>query len=77
MKTPHIEILYTEGCANAGPTGSLVEEVAGDLVPGAQVQRVLVRDPPHARELRFPGSPTVRVDGADIEGDMVVGVGFW
>ncbi len=78
MSFPRIEVLYTDDCANAGPTGALVQEVAAALVPGAQVRRTLVRDMAQARQLRFRGSPTVRVDGADIEGHVAPsrGVGF-
>lgn len=76
MSTPRIELLYAEGCANAGPTGALLREVIDGLVPDADVGLVLVRDEAHARELRFPGSPTVRVDAADIEGDVAGVVGF-
>jgi hypothetical protein len=76
MTTPLIEILYTEGCGNAGPTGALVQEVAKSLAPGAGVRRILVRDLEHAKELQFPGSPTVRVGGVDIEGDVAGDVGF-
>jgi len=76
MSIPRIELLYTEGCANAGPAGSLLREVIDSLVSGADVRRILVRDEAHARELRFPGSPTVRVNGTDIEGTVAGGVGL-
>lgn len=41
MSATQIELLYTDGCANAGATGALVQEVVDALVPGAVVQRVL------------------------------------
>ena len=76
MVNPQIELLYTEGCANAGPTGLLLREVVDGLLPGGEVRRVLVADAADAARLRFPGSPTIRVNGGDIEGDAVGGVGL-
>lgn len=76
MAIPQIEILYTEGCANAEPTELLLREVIDDLLPGGEVRRVLVADSADAARLRFGGSPTIRVNGGDIEGDAVGGVGL-
>jgi hypothetical protein len=63
----HIEVLVFEGCPNAEPALELVERVREDLGIAATIDRVDVKDEGHAAELRFLGSPTIRVDGRDIE----------
>ena len=68
-----IEVLCFEKCPHGDETLGLTREVAGLLLPGSEVERVDVLGEDAARDLAFPGSPTVRVDGADIAG-RVVGV---
>ncbi len=67
-RAPEIEVLYFQGCPHAEPAISLVEEVAATLVPNATVKRHLVDSPDEATRVGFLGSPSVRVDGLDIEG---------
>ncbi len=62
-----IEVLYFEGCPNLEPTLSLAGEVLSQLGLSADVREVEVRTPEDAERLRFLGSPSVRVDGEDIE----------
>ena len=62
-----IEVLYFEGCPHVEPTLSLASEVLSELGLAAEVREVEVRTPDDAERLRFLGSPTVRVDGKDIE----------
>ena len=67
MKTPRVEILYFDGCPNHEGTRELVERVAGELELDAHPELVEVPDADAARTMRFLGSPTVRVDGRDVE----------
>lgn len=62
-----IEILYFDGCPNHAPTMELVREVVADLGITAAVEGVELRDAADAERHRFLGSPTVRVNGMDIE----------
>ncbi len=62
-----IEVLYFEGCPNREPTLSLASEVLDQLGLRDEVREVEVRTPEDAARLRFLGSPSVRVDGKDIE----------
>ncbi len=62
-----IEILYFEGCPNLGPTRVLAREVVGELGLDAAIREVRVETPEEATRERFIGSPSVRVDGEDIE----------
>ena len=65
--SPSIEVLVTPNCPYAARAERLVREVAGSMVPGAEITWILVRDPAEAERLGFPGSPTVRIDGEDLE----------
>ncbi len=62
-----IEVLYFEGCPNLEPTLSLANEVLSQLGLAADVREIEVRTPEDAKRLRFLGSPSVRLDGKDIE----------
>jgi hypothetical protein len=66
-RRPLVEILYFEGCSNHEPALALVERVDRELGTDADVRRVNVPDQEAAERLRFLGSPTVRVDGIDID----------
>ena len=62
-----IKILGSRGCANIPPTVELVKNVAQDLNIPVNVEMVIVGTQEQARELRFLGSPTVQIEGFDIE----------
>jgi len=62
-----VRILYTEGCANTPQTVQRVQQVAGDLGIDIQIHKVLVTSQEQANELRFLGSPTVQINGLDID----------
>ena len=65
--SPTIEILYFAGCPNFEPTLSLAREILGELGLEAEVREILVETPAEAEMQRFVGSPSVRVNGKDIE----------
>jgi hypothetical protein len=67
MKRPRVEILYFEGCPNHELARVLVERLARKLAIDPEIELVEVADPDAAVALRFLGSPTVRVDGVDVE----------
>ncbi len=62
-----LEVLYFEGCPNLEATLSLAGELLSQLGLSADVREVEVRTHEDAERLRFLGSPSVRVDGKDIE----------
>ena len=62
-----LEVLSFDGCPGRDPARALVTDVVADVAPGALVEEVDASDPAVAARLRFPGSPTVRVDGVDVE----------
>ena len=63
----NIQVLYFEGCPNHEPTVALVREVVAGLDLSAQVQEIEVTTQTDAERLRFLGSPTVQVNGVDME----------
>ena len=67
MEPVAVEVLHAPGCGSRQAARVLVEAVAQrEGVPIALTERE-VRTPTEARELGFPGSPTVRVAGRDVE----------
>ncbi len=66
-----IEVLYFEGCPNFEPTVALARDVAAELGIAAEIREVEIRDEADAKRLHFLGSPTVRVNGVDIDPEAV------
>lgn len=64
-----IEILYFDGCPSHDALLPRLREVVSELAADADVELRRVETLDQAEEERFFGSPTVRVDGADIEPD--------
>lgn len=62
-----IEVLYISGCPNHQPAIRRIEEILRSRKIDARVQEIPVTDEAMARSLRFPGSPTVRINGLDAE----------
>ena len=62
-----VEILTFAGCPNGAPARALVADVVRELEVDAAVEVVDVADPETAERTRFLGSPTIRVDGRDVE----------
>jgi hypothetical protein len=66
---PLVEILYFDGCPNHEGARALVERVSGELGVEPELRLVNVPDGEAAREMRFLGSPTIRVAGEDVDPD--------
>lgn len=62
-----IEILYVESCPNHRLAMERVSQALTREGARAQIEEVEVRDQAMAESLGFPGSPTIRIDGRDIE----------
>ena len=62
-----IEVLYFAGCPNLEPTLTLARNVAYDLGIEPEIRQIAVDTPRDAEALAFLGSPSVRVNGRDIE----------
>jgi hypothetical protein len=64
-----VEILSFAGCPNDRPARKAVERILAELGLDAEIQTVDVPDLETAQRLRFLGSPTVRVNGKDVDPD--------
>jgi hypothetical protein len=62
-----IEVLYIPGCCNHGPAVERVRRALGSAEVNSGIAEISVNDEATARMLQFPGSPTVRVNGVDVE----------
>jgi hypothetical protein len=67
MHRPEVEVLYFESCPNYRKTLSDIERVVAELGVETDVRLVEVADADAAIEKHFLGSPTVRIDGHDVE----------
>lgn len=62
-----VDVVYFDGCPNHAPVVSLLREVAGELGTPIELREVRVTSPEEAARERMLGSPTVLVDGVDLE----------
>jgi hypothetical protein len=62
-----VELLWFSGCPSHAPARALLDEVIAELARGTEVTEIDASDPAVAAAHRFPGSPTIRVDGRDID----------
>ena len=69
--TPTIEFLYFPGCPHAEEALRLTRGVVNRLLPGREVAMVAIETGAEARSRKFRGSPSILVDGIDIEGGNV------
>jgi hypothetical protein len=68
-----VELLWWDGCPSHPEALAELQRVLREEGVEAEVSRVQIEDDAQARRERFPGSPTIRIDGEDIvppgEGD--------
>lgn len=66
-RAPQIELIFAPGCGSAAPTEQMMGTFLEERGIDAEMTITLVAEPEDARRLRFLGSPTVRVNGVDVE----------
>lgn len=62
-----IELLHWEGCPSTPEARELLEQVLAEHGLDVPVELREVTTQAEAEALRFPGSPTIRVDGRDVD----------
>ena len=62
-----IEVLYVANCPNHAVALERLREVLSAESSKKHVIEVLVKDAEMAQTLKFSGSPTIRIDGHDVE----------
>jgi hypothetical protein len=61
-----VELLWWEGCPSYPEALAELERILREEGVSTDVTRVEIEDDEQARRERFPGSPTIRIDGEDI-----------
>lgn len=61
-----IEVLYFDGCPTYRAAEEALRRVFVEEGMEAEVELVAVDNDEEAQRLRFPGSPTIRLDGRDL-----------
>ena len=69
--THSVELLWFGDCPHHEAARHLLSEVLADVAPGTPLRDLDATDPTVAARLRFPGSPTIRVDGRDVDPNYV------
>jgi hypothetical protein len=62
-----IEVFYVPGCPNHHPAIQSLRNALRSAAIDVPIQEIAITDETMARQFRFPGSPTIRVDGIDVE----------
>jgi hypothetical protein len=64
-----VEVLYVSECPSHPAAVKLVKDVLSAEGVPTNIDEVLVRDERMAGELKFLGSPTIRINGKDVVGE--------
>lgn len=62
-----VQVLMSPGCGHGQRALRLVGEVVRELAPGEAIEVVTVATLEDAARWAFPGSPTIRVEGVDVD----------
>jgi hypothetical protein len=62
-----IEVLYVPGCPNYQPAVQRLQAVLESQSLQSEIRSVPISSEAQAEALRFPGSPTIRIEGEDVE----------
>jgi hypothetical protein len=62
-----VEVLYLAGCPHHSAAVDIVREILRKESVSAELMELEIKDSASAERLRFLGSPSIRIDGEDIE----------
>jgi hypothetical protein len=71
-----VEVLYVAGCPSHPAAVKLVRDILAAEGVDAKIHEVLVRNEGMASEFKFAGSPTIRINGRDVAGELHEGQSF-
>ena len=71
-----VEVLYVSDCPSHPEAVRLVKNVLAAEGVVTDIREVLVQDEWMAGELKFVGSPTIRINGRDVAGESQTEKGF-
>ena len=63
-----IEFYYFDGCPSHEPAFENLQEVLIEKGIESEIETIKVNSPEDAERLNFQGSPSIRINGKDIEG---------
>lgn len=70
MKGPRIQLLHTESCHSYQEALVGIKEALKELGLSAELEVILVDSPEKARAYKFLGSPTIKINGLDLEPEL-------
>ena len=71
-----VEVLYVSDCPSHPAAVQLITDALAAEGVATDIREVLVRDERMAGELKFVGSPTIRINGRDIAEESQTGRSF-
>jgi hypothetical protein len=71
-----VQVLMSPECGHGTRTLELLRDVVAQMAPSAMMKTVIAATTEDAERLGFPGSPTVRVNGKDIDPNQPRRVGL-
>lgn len=71
-----VEVLSVPGCPTHAAAVRLVSEILASERVAACIHEIVVNDAKDAATLRFRGSPTIRINGCDVAGELPADAGF-
>lgn len=71
-----VDLLFAPECSSREETVSSVNEILSELSPQTEIRITIVDSSQKAQDLKFPGSPTIRVNGEDLEPDVDKSMNF-
>lgn len=69
------ELLYFEGCSSVQPALNLLQKILKEVGVESPIEMIVVKSDAMAEALKFPGSPTIRINGKDIDDTYESGSG--
>jgi hypothetical protein len=62
-----VKVVSIEGCGATSPTIALLKETAKEMGLRIKLEHIVVKTPEEAKKHRHIGSPTVQINGLDID----------
>ena len=62
-----IEVLWFEDCPNHQAAGELLDDILASHSVNADIASIEVPDLATGERVKFAGSPTIRIDGVDVD----------
>ncbi|MGP0565491.1 MULTISPECIES: DF family (seleno)protein [unclassified Nitrospina] len=71
-----IELLYFADCPNHEPALAMLQQVVAEEGVQADIQSIDITSQKMAQTMRFLGSPSIRINGKDVEGNSMADASY-